>query len=183
MPQQKTLTDELEQIMTMKERGLLSEEEFTQAKAQLLPGKNTIGQSHLVEVETQVARLDREWLLEREKYLIVTKGGAKLEPDLEGIRAAQAVLLIFGILFTSVPTVGFIAITNDVMMQMTVPKIVIFSPLIFILIGICIIVYSFKYPIDMQEKVTKYQEAKTNYEIKRNNLLGKLESESRTRDR
>jgi hypothetical protein len=79
-----SLADELEKLDQLRRNGSLSDDEFARAKARLLddpPADAPLGE-HLAEVrhQNELARIDREWQIEREQYLITGRYGRREVP-------------------------------------------------------------------------------------------------------
>lgn len=80
-----SLADELEKLDRLRQSGALTDAEFADAKAALLAagqsGSDQLGE-HLAEVRyhNELARIDREWEIEREQYLIRSRYGTTHVP-------------------------------------------------------------------------------------------------------
>src|SRR5262245_39381991 len=84
------IADELRKLQDLHRSGVLTDEEFATAKAAVLAGNTTDDRAgnepamhaHLEEIKLQneVARLDREWELEREQYMVAGKYGYRYIP-------------------------------------------------------------------------------------------------------
>jgi len=78
-----SIAEEIKKLDNLRRNGTLSHEEFEIAKRKVLEGPQDVTESdHLEEIKAQneVAQLDREWQIEREKYLITGKYGNKHIP-------------------------------------------------------------------------------------------------------
>jgi len=124
-----SIADELQKLESLRQSGTLTDAEFAQAKARLLAGPAPAADGHagleqvgaamsqqLAEVryQNELARIDREWAMEREKYYITTRYGQRQLPS-PGMGIAVGVIGgIFGIIWTvmaiaitgSAPSVG-----------------------------------------------------------------------------
>jgi hypothetical protein len=80
-----SLVDELAKLEELHRRGALSADEFTKAKAALLGGAPAVSEQELgehladqlaeVKYQNELARIDREWQIEREQYMVYGKNG------------------------------------------------------------------------------------------------------------
>ncbi|MGL6076173.1 MAG: hypothetical protein ACRC8S_18595 [Fimbriiglobus sp.] len=159
------LVDELTKLEDFWRRGGLTDDEFAQAKAKLLakpdPASEAL-QEELAELRLQgeIAELDREWEVTREKYMIGTKF-SKTAPQ----RSQGIMLIVMGI----VQFLFVTGITVYLFMSMTVAgtnfiPFIIFSmssvPMMFLLYqGYTII-----------RKAREYEIAYANFQAKRNAL-------------
>ena len=88
-----SLADELKKLEELRWNGTLTDEEFAQAKAVLLAAleeeleapdahANPKLAEHLAEVryQNELTRIDREWEIEKEQYMITAKGGHRYIP-------------------------------------------------------------------------------------------------------
>jgi Short C-terminal domain len=159
------IADELQKLQNLHRSGALTDAEFAAAKAAVLAGETAGGDqapdmnAHLEEIKLQneVARLDREWELERERYMVSGRYGRREVPT-RGASAIGGFLIVgFGILWTA-----FAA-------TMGAP---IFFPLfgiIFILAGVGMSIYSYT-------KAGEYEQAYQAYRRRRARLLGEEEN-------
>jgi hypothetical protein len=104
------LADELQKLEDLRSRGTLSDAEFGQAKAALLagradPAERPLGQ-HLsdqlaaVRDQNELARIDREWEIERQQYLVADRYGRRHVPT-AGMGIGSAVVGgVFGVIWT-----------------------------------------------------------------------------------
>src|SRR5262245_35284278 len=92
------LADELQKLEELRQRGTLTEEEFVQAKQSLLSGAGDAMSAHLDEIKYQneLARVDREWEIEREQYLITTRYGQRVVPEPGGAERMRAAMRMVG---------------------------------------------------------------------------------------
>jgi hypothetical protein len=98
------LSEELKELEALRERGVLDEEEFQRAKERVLSGGATPDLNrHLEHVrrETELARLDREWAMERESFLVAGKYGRRYLPTEGGSIATGIVVVVFGLFWTA----------------------------------------------------------------------------------
>src|SRR5215213_6387269 len=85
-----SMADELRKLQDLREAGTLSDDEFAAAKATVLAGghpdvpADRAVEGHLEEIKRQnddVAQLDREWAMERERYMIHGRYGYRYLPS------------------------------------------------------------------------------------------------------
>jgi hypothetical protein len=168
------IADELRKLNELHQRGALTDEEFVAAKAAVLTGVGTPSGDDFEEspwrhpppgrIEEQVARLDREWEMERERYMIAGRYGYRFVPSRAMSLMGGAVMVAFGILWLTVATSmakgaaevgGAFGGVADVF------------PLlggVFILAGVGLGIYSFF-------KASQYEEAYERYQRRRADLL------------
>jgi Short C-terminal domain len=161
-----SIADELRKLEELRRSGALTDEEFARAKAKVLaadaaprPDDDTL-REHLAELrrENELARLDREWQIERERYQMTGRNGYRYTPS----RIASVVM--------GVVAVGFGVFWTVMAAEMAGgfgggPAA--FFPLfgvLFILIGIGMSVFSFL-------RASQYDEARRRYERRRTRLL------------
>ena len=102
------LSDEIRKLQELHDTGALTDEEFARAKAtvlcaepsQLGQGDGVHRQLGQIRLQNEIARLDREWNLEREKYLISNKYGTRSVPNEWGNLLVGLLLGGFGVFFT-----------------------------------------------------------------------------------
>jgi hypothetical protein len=161
-----SMADELRKLQDLRDAGTLTDEEFAAAKASVLAGVHTDRpagpgmEAHLEEIKHQndVAQLDREWALERDRYMVAGRYGYRYLPT-RGMSLLGGIVIVgFGICWTM-----FAA-------GMGAP---IFFPLfgvLFILMGIGVSVNAFI-------KATQYEQARQRYQARRARLLERPERE------
>src|SRR5262249_44458086 len=135
------ISDELGKLQDLHRSGALTDEEVTAAKAAVLAKSTTENQesngpavqSHLEEIKGQndVARLDREWELERERYLVAGRYGYRYVPS-QGMSVLGGIVIVgFGIVWTAMAA------------SMGAPGFFPLFGVIFILAGVGMSIYSF----------------------------------------
>jgi hypothetical protein len=93
------IADELAKLEELRRSGALSESEFAQAKAAILSGSGSDASldqhmsEQLAEVryQNELAQIDREWQIERERYLITNNYGLRTVPT-AGLGIATALI-------------------------------------------------------------------------------------------
>jgi hypothetical protein len=105
-----SLADELTKLEELRRSGALTDAEFAQAKAAILTGgaaapsnvaADKLGEQ-LAEVryQNELARLDREWGIEKEKYMVSDKHGRRHIPTTSMGTSVAAIGGIGGLLWT-----------------------------------------------------------------------------------
>lgn len=100
-----SIAEEIERLQQLRERGALSEDEFQRAKARVLGAASTLGvpsEAHLrrIEAQNEVERLDREWEMERETYMVTGRYGSRSLPSEGGSIFGGVFVALFGGLWT-----------------------------------------------------------------------------------
>jgi hypothetical protein len=104
-----SMADELRKLQDLRDAGTLTDEEFASAKARVLAGESTDRaaatgvEGHLEEIKRQndVEQLDREWAMERERYLVTGRYGYRSVPSQGASLLGGIVIVAFGILWTA----------------------------------------------------------------------------------
>jgi hypothetical protein len=164
-----SLVDELMKLEELRRSGALSDDEFTKAKAALLSGPTAGPEQELggqvaaqlaeVRHQNEVARIDREWEIEQQQYLVRGRyGNASVPTPAMGIGMA-----VIGGVFGLFWTIMAIAITGGAPDDgpFTVAKI--FFPLF----GVVFIVAAVGGGIYTASRAQKYQEAFAAYKARR----------------
>ncbi len=164
-----SLVDEIQKLEDLHRRGALTDEEFTRAKAALLagpaaPAGEPLGQhlsDQLAEVRYQndLAQIDREWQIERQKYLLSDRYGRWQVPT-----AGMGIgIAIGGGLFGAFWTVMAIAITGSApdFAPFAVAKIV------FPLFGLLFIGAAIGFGIYCYRRAQQYESAFAAYQARR----------------
>ena len=91
------LIDELQQLSILHANGSLTEAEFIAAKQQLLQTPQQVDStaSKRLALEAELARIDREFTLEREECMMSGRYGHRSEPS----RAMRVILPLFGLVW------------------------------------------------------------------------------------
>ena len=152
-----SIAEEIKKLDNLRRDGTLSHEEFEIAKRKVLEGPQDVTESdHLEEIKAQneVAQLDREWQIEREKYLITGKYGNKHIPG-----KISSILI-------GVVTVGFGVFWMGGVASMPGSGLFSLFGLVFILFGAGMGISSFF-------KAGEYEKAEARYQRRRSLLLRK----------
>ncbi len=164
-----SLADELQKLEELRASGALTDEEFQKAKTLLLdnppaePNQELEGYmaDHLAEVRhhNTLAQIDREWELERERYMISGRYGRRYVPT-TGMGIGMAVLGgAFGIFWTILA----ITITGSGLdlAGFNIAKVV------FPLLGVFITATAIAFGIRIYSRAQKYQQAYQTYQERR----------------
>jgi hypothetical protein len=161
------IADELRKLQDLHQSGALTDQEFAAAKAAVLAGEARgaepepgVMQQHLDEIRLQneVARLDREWELEREQYVITGRYGYRYLPNKTMSVIMGVVIVVFGIFWT-VMAFGMVG-------EVSGPFILFpLFGVVFIAAGVGMSIYGYN-------KATAYEKAYQEYQRRRAELLG-----------
>lgn len=161
------LADELRKLQELRQDGTLTEAEFAAAKAKVIAqgassssGTDEAMQQHLEDIKRQneVAQLDRQWELERERYMVPGQYGSRHLPS-KGLSVLGGILIAgFGIVWVGVAA----TITSGI--GGAASCFPLFG-LVFIAVGVGMSIYSFN-------KASQFDEAHSRYQRRRAELLG-----------
>jgi hypothetical protein len=156
------IADELQKLQDLHRSGALTDEEFAAAKAAVLAGAPAAQDSTRpgamqeelddLRLENEVARLDREWQLSRERYMVAGRYGNRYVPSRGQSVLGGVIVVAFGIFWTATAA------------SMGAGLFPLFG-VIFILLGAGMSVYSYS-------KAGEYEEAYQKYQRRRAELLG-----------
>jgi hypothetical protein len=162
-----SIADELQKLEDLRRSGALSETEFAKAKAAVLAGATDRPpvEQHLsdqlgeVRYQNELARLDREWEAERERYMITDRYGRRYLPT-PGMGIGMAIVGgVFGVLWT----VMAVAITGSAPGggPFDIAKIV------FPLFGVVFVVAAIGYGLYAYSRAQEYRKALAAYQARR----------------
>ena len=157
-----SMSDELRKLQDLRDAGTLSDEEFAAAKATVLAGGHAEApvdrtvEGHLEEIKQQneVAQLDREWAMERERFMVSGRYGYRYLPSRGMSLLGGLVVSTFGIIWTVMAA------------SMGAPVFFPLFGLLFIFAGIGVSAYSFL-------QANRYEEARLRYQRRRAQLLNR----------
>jgi hypothetical protein len=164
-----SLTEELEKLHDLYTRGALSADEFSRAKSALLTQpQQTITRpdalvTHLDEVQFQneLARIDREWEMERENYVIQSRYGRSHVPTGSDVTGA-----VFGAVFGIIWTIVAFTVTSYAPDVGPFPLVKICFPLF----GVVIVIFALVHAARSYSRMQDYEEARRAYEVRRQNV-------------
>ncbi len=165
------LADELQKLDQLRRDGVLSDDEFAQAKSRLLanePADAPLGQhlaDQLAEVryQNELARIDREWEIEREQYLIRGRYGRR---DVPTTGMAVGIGLVSGI-------GGLLWLVMAVAITGSAPDFgpFVIAKFIFPLFGVAFIVGGIWWAFHVYAQAEKYQAAFKAYQDRKASVV------------
>lgn len=165
-----SLSNEISKLQDLRDRGVLTEDEFAQAKARVIsaaPAEAQVPQSatldaHLqtIQFQNELARLDREWEMEQEKYVVRGRYGTRRAPNAGAGLLAALVVGGFGLFWTiTAASMG--------------------APVFFPIFGVIFILIGVGAGITETVKAGEYQQAQQQYQQRRNELLARHDVKQR----
>ena len=158
-----SIADELEKLDELRQRGVLSREEFEASKRKVLSGSNSnesFSQLDQVRAQNEIAELDREWDRERENYQISGRWGQRYTPSKTGSLIGGVVIVAFGIFWTSMAA----GISNG--MPGSIGSVFPLFGVLFIIAGASMSIYGFA-------KASQHDQAQERYRRRRSELQSK----------
>lgn len=158
-----SISDEIERLDELHRKGVLSRDEFEQAKRKVIEGSTSATESEQlqeIKFQNEIAQLDREWELEREKYMVTGKHGHRHIPSRSLSLLGGIFVVGFGIFWMVMAS----SITGP--FQGGIAAIFPLFGVLFILAGLGMSIYSFF-------KAGDYEEAEDRYQRRRRELLEK----------
>ena len=164
-----SLADDLTKLEELRRTGALSEKEFAQAKAKLLAGESPPAGDAVAEklgaqlaetrYQNELERIDREWQIEREHYMVADRYGRRHIPTV----GTGQLTAVGGGLFGLFWTVMAFSITSGA------PDFGPFSiaKVFFPLFGIVFTVGAMVYGLHLVNKATAYNKAFAAYQKRR----------------
>jgi hypothetical protein len=104
-----SVADELDRLHRLHQDGVLTDEELDRGRAAVLvalPASPTADQLEEIRRQKEAARLDREWEVERERYMARDKAGDRYIPTRAGYIACAIVCVAFGVFWVVVSVRG-----------------------------------------------------------------------------
>jgi hypothetical protein len=109
-----SLADEIKKLEDLRWNGTLTDEEFARAKAALIAklgeptepakgggaGENLSAQLADVRYQNELERIDREWEIEKEQYMVTGRYGIRYLPTKGQGMAGAAIIGVFGVFWT-----------------------------------------------------------------------------------
>ena len=164
-----SLADDLTKLEELRRTGALTEAEFAQAKKKLLAGDaapaegavaDKLGEQ-LAEVryQNELARIDREWAIEKEKYMVTGRYGRRYIPTPGEAVTGAVVIGVFGLIWT----IMAFAITGNAPDEMPFSLVKVFFPLF----GIAFTAFGVYTGIQAYGKAEAYNRAFAAYQKRR----------------
>ncbi len=157
-----SISNELADLENLFRNGTLSLEELETAKRLVLSGNSAGATDQLEEIKNQneIAQLDRQWSLEREKYMIRNRRGFQYIPTKGSSVVGGMVIVIFGVFWTVV------AASITAYAPFPIAKFFPVFGILFIVLGAASAIRSYS-------KADQYTEAEAIYLRRRQDLLDK----------
>jgi uncharacterized protein YqgQ len=98
-----SISERLQELDELYRNGTLLREEYEAARRRVLEEPGAFAGAQQLEeirIQNEIAQLDREWLLERENYMLPTRYGHRRVPGKTGSVLGGIVAVGFGILWT-----------------------------------------------------------------------------------
>ena len=153
--------EQLNQLSELHARGSLSNAEFETAKARLLGGVSTPTDTSILALQNDLAALDRQWNIEREKYKVAGRYNSSIPEPGDGAKAGLAIT-IFGVFWTLGATAMAIGATTQ---GVPAPMALFFW--FFPIFGVFFIVSGLNKGREMTSKTEAYKRAEAEYQSKR----------------
>ena len=129
-----SITEEFTQLQALHDSGTLSDQEFTAAKAKVLTAESPAASEGALQEEIQqlkiqnaIIRLDQDWEVEREYYLVRGKDGSRLVPTVSGtindlilIGIVSVLLIVLG---AALPPVRILVLAGALLLAIRLPSI------------------------------------------------------------
>jgi hypothetical protein len=164
------IADELAKLEELRRSGALSESEFARAKAAILSGSGSASDASLgrqvsdqlaeVRYQNELAQIDREWQIERERYMITSNDGRRNVPT-AGMGIATALIGGVGGLIW---TIFAFSLTHAGPEGFGPPPII---GIVFPLFGVLFMCAGIGYGIYCYSRAAQYQQAFERYQARR----------------
>jgi hypothetical protein len=181
-----SIADELAKLEELRRSGALTEAEFASAKKALLAapaapaaapepalGDHLAAQLDEVRFQNELAQLDREWEIERERYTVAGRYGVRYVPTTGGAAVGGLLVVGFGIIWTIMAFVmaqgGSRFLANHPMAGESESMI----PWLFPIFGVLFIVAGVVMTVSAHAKAQKYEQAHAAYQRRRRELLAR----------
>jgi hypothetical protein len=159
------IADEIQKLQELHASGALTDVEFSQAKARVLNGQSSAFTSSTVpmndeklrhiQLQHEIAALDREWQIEREKYFVTGRYGSRFIPTEVSSLVGALVIGGFGIFWTiSAASAG--------------------APPFFSVFGVVFVVLGVGSCLNSYRKAGEYQKAEQRYDQRRSKLTSQM---------
>jgi hypothetical protein len=165
------ISDEIRKLQELHDRGALTDDEFTQAKAAVLAGASRPADSEdgqqvvnaqldVLRIQNQIAQLDREWEIESQQYMMSGRYGQQYRPS-KWIGLLIGLMAVVG---GGIWTVTAFSMSSGLERAPGAFSLFPFFGLVFIAFGVGIGVYTFV-------QANRYEEAYARYQARRTALL------------
>jgi Short C-terminal domain len=102
-----SVADELRKLQELHQSGALTDEEYADAKGSVLAGpadrpedSGVKGHLHEIRHQNDIAQLDREWAMERDRYMVAGRWGYRYVPSRGMSLLGGVVITVFGVIWT-----------------------------------------------------------------------------------
>lgn len=168
-----SLADDIAKLEDLRRTGALTDAEFAQAKAKLLAGETAPANDSVVEklgeqlaetrYQNELARIDREWQMEREKYMATAKHGRRYIPTTHmGLATA-----IFGGIIGAIWTIMAITMTSAMAEHRFADNGFEVVRVLMPLIGVAVTIGAIAYGIHLVMKAEAHNKAFAAYQKRR----------------
>lgn len=158
-----SLSNELEKLQQLHDAGALTADEFARAKARVLADETAPSDEPLRQIQWQneLARLDREWELEREHYMLTDKHGARHVPQAGQSLLGGVIAVVFGIFWTATASSMTSSMTTNSPFGPGAGGPPSFLPLfgvLFIVLGAGAAIHGFRKGAEYEQAYRRYQQ-------------------------
>ncbi len=161
------LADELEKLEQLRQNDVLDNSEFARAKALIL-NQTGLQSDDLKKLnrESELARLDREWQLEQQKFMVTGRYGIQRIPSIGGVIGA-VLTSVFGIIWTFAALSMFSGFAASTFTGTSQPFPFNIFRFIFPTVGIGLTIFFLWSAMDEYKKLTAFEKAQLQYQQKR----------------
>jgi hypothetical protein len=181
-----SLADELAKLEELRRKGALSDAEFAAAKAKLLeapaapaapPEPQLAGhlaaQLEEVKFQNELAQLDREWEIEREKYMVADRYGRRHIPTTAGSAFGGFLVVGFGIIWTVIAFIMAVSGSEFLSNHPMASPAEAMIPWAFPCFGVLFIIVGAVMSVNAHSKAQEYERAHAAYQRRRRELLAR----------
>jgi Short C-terminal domain len=165
------ISDEIRKLQELHDRGALTDDEFSQAKAAVLAGASRPADSgegreiansqlEILRIQNQIAQLDREWEIESQGFMMRGRYGQQYRPSKWGGLIVGLVAVVGG----GIWTVTAFSMSSGMERAPGAFSLFPYFGFVFIAFGVGIGVYTFV-------QANRYEEAYAKYQARRTALL------------
>jgi hypothetical protein len=177
-----SLADELAKLEELRTKGALTEAEFASAKKALLaapaaPEPQLAGhlaaQLDEVKFQNELAQLDREWEIEKEKYMIADRYGRRHIPTAAGSAFGGFLVVGFGIVWTVVAFIMAVSGSQFLANHPMAGPAESMIPWVFPCFGVIFVIAGAVMSVNAHAKAQQYEQAHAAYQRRRRELLAR----------